>query len=681
MSLLGQIYFKLTLKYEDFKRGLDSSEKKMRDFSDILKKTKTLAKGLFAGYVITQLIKLGNASLKAAGQFEQFETSLSVMLGSLDKAKILLKDLEKFSANTPLEMTQLVGGAKKLLAFGIEADKVVDRLGRLGDVSQGQADTMERVILAYGKAATKGKASNEELNAIAEAGVPIFSKLASQMGVTKSQIIKMAEQGKIKFRDLDKAMVSMTSKGGQFHDMLKKTSKDFNGRVSTMKDNFGLFAKDVGMIFLPAAKWVVEGLTWIAKGGQWAAQQMRASFIMMHTGILEVRKSLATATGDMNEVAKINETIIAKQKELHEVLNGVNGKLGGNFKITVAGEVDEKSLKTQTKALDLEFRKRRALADWSRKQEIKEEIKHLQKKLKLYKEGTNEYKELLIQKYEAEKAYNEEKNRLDKEANEKIRERNEDTADFIIDSLDGVLKRTETFGDAMKRVAMEIALDYAKIGIVKLLTRNNSSDASGIIPGLTASGDPTKLSGGGAGLSGLLDGISGSSSGAAAITAAGLTEHLKNSLAPKGQTNALGMKTKGGKVFSTLFGPMQLSENKTLLQKAMQGVHYFDDVLSGFRANGGPVQKGRSYVVGEDGKEVFTPDSNGRIVSNDELGGVTQNVHNNFVYSPTIQSNEGDLEELLAKDKAKFKEFAVGAVQEAIHTNKHGLRSQIKGVQ
>lgn len=42
---------------------------------------------------------------------------------------------------------------------------------------------------------------------------------------------------------------------------------------------------------------------------------------------------------------------------------------------------------------------------------------------------------------------------------------------------------------------------------------------------------------------------------------------------------------------------------------------------TGRRALGGPVESGRSYVVGERGAEVFTPNVRGRITPNDELGG------------------------------------------------------------
>lgn len=43
--------------------------------------------------------------------------------------------------------------------------------------------------------------------------------------------------------------------------------------------------------------------------------------------------------------------------------------------------------------------------------------------------------------------------------------------------------------------------------------------------------------------------------------------------------------------------------------------------FGGFRANGGPVQSGKSYVVGERGPEMFTPSASGHITPNHDLGG------------------------------------------------------------
>ena len=62
-----------------------------------------------------------------------------------------------------------------------------------------------------------------------------------------------------------------------------------------------------------------------------------------------------------------------------------------------------------------------------------------------------------------------------------------------------------------------------------------------------------------------------------------------------------------------------------------------------FMAEGGPVSRGSSYIVGEKGPEVFTPSRSGSIVPNDELGGGSVNVSVNVDASGS--SVEGQIEE------------------------------------
>lgn len=51
------------------------------------------------------------------------------------------------------------------------------------------------------------------------------------------------------------------------------------------------------------------------------------------------------------------------------------------------------------------------------------------------------------------------------------------------------------------------------------------------------------------------------------------------------------------------------------------GANDLSGALDGFAAEGGPVKGGGSYVVGEEGPEIFVPNSSGKIIPNDELGG------------------------------------------------------------
>jgi len=65
-----------------------------------------------------------------------------------------------------------------------------------------------------------------------------------------------------------------------------------------------------------------------------------------------------------------------------------------------------------------------------------------------------------------------------------------------------------------------------------------------------------------------------------------------------------------------------------------------------FKANGGPVKGGNSYIVGERGPEMFTPGVSGRITPNHALGGSTNIVVNVDASGSSVQGDEANSQQL-----------------------------------
>lgn len=65
-----------------------------------------------------------------------------------------------------------------------------------------------------------------------------------------------------------------------------------------------------------------------------------------------------------------------------------------------------------------------------------------------------------------------------------------------------------------------------------------------------------------------------------------------------------------------------------------------------FRANGGPVSTGKSYMVGERGPEMFVPNTGGRIVPNSDMGGLTNIVVNVDASGSAVEGDEAQGREL-----------------------------------
>jgi tape measure domain-containing protein len=59
----------------------------------------------------------------------------------------------------------------------------------------GNQDTLNGVIVALGQMQTKGKLVQQEVNQIAERGIPIFEILRKKLGLTQEQLGNIGEQG------------------------------------------------------------------------------------------------------------------------------------------------------------------------------------------------------------------------------------------------------------------------------------------------------------------------------------------------------------------------------------------------------------------------------------------------------------------------------------------------------
>jgi len=194
-------------------------------------------------------------------QLEQLAVSFETILGSTGAATDMMKQLADFSASTPLQLANLAEGAKRLIAFGTEAEDVVDTMRDLGNAAMGNAGVLDRLVLAYGKVQAKGRASLEELNMFTEAGVPLMAELGKNLGLTNEELFKFVSAGKVGFKEVDEALQSLTRGEGQFAGLLEKQSKTLAGATSTLKDTFGLLRAEMTEKLSPALTDMAIGLT------------------------------------------------------------------------------------------------------------------------------------------------------------------------------------------------------------------------------------------------------------------------------------------------------------------------------------------------------------------------------------------------------------------------------------
>jgi tape measure domain-containing protein len=200
-------------------------------------------------------------SITLAASQEQLAVAFETMLGSGEKAKTLLADIEALGAATPFQYEDLATAGKSLLAFGIGADDIVGTLSRLGDVASGLNIPIGDLAEIYGKARVQGRLFAEDINQLTGRGIPIIAQLAKQFGIAESEVKKLVESGRVGFGNLETAIEAMTNEGGQFFGMMQKQSQTLNGLISTLKDEFASLGREIGAAVIPELTDLVKFLS------------------------------------------------------------------------------------------------------------------------------------------------------------------------------------------------------------------------------------------------------------------------------------------------------------------------------------------------------------------------------------------------------------------------------------
>lgn len=191
---------------------------------------------------------LGKIGLEYNSQMEQYTTNFTTMLGSQEAAVKKVEELKKFAASTPLSMDDLAKGTQTLLAFGVESENSTGILRQLGDIALGDADKMQRLSTAFGKATASGKLSGEVVQQMIDAGWNPLIQISKAAGETMEETQKRMSAGAISVEELQAAMEAVTSGTGQFAGGMEAASHTTQGLISTLQDNARAL---VGEVFQP----------------------------------------------------------------------------------------------------------------------------------------------------------------------------------------------------------------------------------------------------------------------------------------------------------------------------------------------------------------------------------------------------------------------------------------------
>lgn len=295
--------------------------------------------GAAAAGVITlggALSSLGKDAIEARKSLENLELNIGTLLGSAQKGRDLVAELQQYGVKTPYDTEGLASAARTMLAYGVSAQRVMPIMRQLGDIAQGNTQNLQSLALAFGQMTAVGTVQKQDLNQMANAGFG-FNQIAKSMGVTVAEFLDMVSKKKVSVDDIAKALNDATSAGGLFYKSAENASKGLEGTFSNFEESLTNTKAKLGALIEPAVIEVVnslgtavEGLTAGLGGNEKAAEAFttigKALGVMIQGLTLCISDVISAGknfVGIMDEIKGAVEPLLSPLKDLIGNVDGL----------------------------------------------------------------------------------------------------------------------------------------------------------------------------------------------------------------------------------------------------------------------------------------------------------------------------------------------------------------------
>jgi tape measure domain-containing protein len=335
---------------EQVKKYGQDAKKAGDDASKSFLNLKNIWGGLVAVGITAFFAGLAKKAFELGVKQEQLNIAFATFLGSGERAKKLLADLNKFALVTPFTPDQVNGAAKALLAFGVQGEKIIPTLKLLGDVSAGTGKDLTEMAVIFGQIKSTGRLMGQDLLQLINAGFNPLQIISEKTGKSVKLLKEEMEKGLISFDMVEKAFKDATSAGGLFFNLMEAQSQSVGGLLSTVEGNIDEILKNLFTATSGPIKDFVNQLVEMSTAFLRLSESEEQTFTREQTekmaASLEEFKKFAEAFDSMEEARISNEKTLNQEiddlrdrnKELlreedlnKELINSNNRKIAARF--------------------------------------------------------------------------------------------------------------------------------------------------------------------------------------------------------------------------------------------------------------------------------------------------------------------------------------------------------------
>jgi tape measure domain-containing protein len=163
----------------------------------------------------------------------------------------IIASLQKTADATSLGLPGLLEATKTLSAYGIEAQNAGAAVKMLGDLALGDQEKLSRFAVNFAQIASLGKAYTVDLKQFGMAGIPIFDALSKVTGKSTAEIMKMAEEGRITYPLVVKALQDLTKEGASFYKGAERGGTNLDRSLNQLQGSWEKLSQIIGATLTP----------------------------------------------------------------------------------------------------------------------------------------------------------------------------------------------------------------------------------------------------------------------------------------------------------------------------------------------------------------------------------------------------------------------------------------------
>lgn len=179
-------------------------------------------------------------------EFQNTEAMFKVFLGSAEKAKAFVSDIQKYAFNNVFEFKDLTQQSAQLLAFQHRFEDIIPIIDKLSNVAAGSNKPLSELVDLYNKAKSQGKLMTDDIQQWQRAGVPVITELSKAFNVTEQAMWQMVTTGRVGFKEIDDVINKLTSSGGMFAGMMEEKMKTLGDSVGLLQDTITSTLNEIG---------------------------------------------------------------------------------------------------------------------------------------------------------------------------------------------------------------------------------------------------------------------------------------------------------------------------------------------------------------------------------------------------------------------------------------------------